>query len=108
MQKVKEYSYPILISWYGGTGRRKGLKIPRIFIHVGSIPTTSTIEVWLSLVEHLVWDQGVAGSNPVTSTGVKVETNVCPITKYYFVVPPTAKCFDLAVPRVLYYNMASG
>ena len=22
--------------------------------------------VWLSLVEHLVWDQGVAGSNPVT------------------------------------------
>ncbi len=24
--------------------------------------------VWLSLVEHLVWDQGVAGSNPVTPT----------------------------------------
>ena len=22
--------------------------------------------VWLELVEHLVWDQGVAGSNPVT------------------------------------------
>ena len=26
------------------------------------------IEVWLSLVERLVWDQEVAGSNPVTST----------------------------------------
>ena len=25
-------------------------------------------EVWLSLVEHLVWDQGVASSNLVTST----------------------------------------
>ena len=25
------------------------------------------IEVWLSLVERLVWDQEVAGSNPVTS-----------------------------------------
>ena len=24
-------------------------------------------EVWLSLVERLVWDQDVAGSNPVTS-----------------------------------------
>ena len=23
---------------------------------------------WLSLVEHLVWDQGVAGSNPVVPT----------------------------------------
>ncbi len=23
---------------------------------------------WLSLVEHLVWDQGVAGSNPVFPT----------------------------------------
>ena len=22
--------------------------------------------MWLSLVEYLVWDQGVAGSNPVT------------------------------------------
>ena len=25
--------------------------------------------VWRSLVAHLVWDQGVAGSNPVTPTG---------------------------------------
>ena len=24
--------------------------------------------MWLSLVEHLVWDQGVAGSNPVIPT----------------------------------------
>ena len=26
--------------------------------------------VWLSLVEHLVWDQGVAGSNPVTPSKI--------------------------------------
>ena len=25
---------------------------------------------WLSLVEHLIWDQGVAGSNPVARTRV--------------------------------------
>ena len=30
-----------------------------IFINIGK---------WLSLVEHLVWDQGVAGSNPVFPT----------------------------------------
>ena len=34
------------------------------------VPTTTEhfIEVWLSSVERLVWDQNVAGSNPVTST----------------------------------------
>ncbi len=29
------------------------------------------IGTWLSLVEHLVWDQGVAGSNPVVPTTKK-------------------------------------
>jgi hypothetical protein len=29
------------------------------------------IGMWLSLVEHLVWDQGVAGSNPVIPTTQK-------------------------------------
>ena len=35
----------------------------------GSSPAGSTnFEVWLSLVEHLFWEQDVAGSSPVTST----------------------------------------
>ena len=29
---------------------------------------TGTVGVWLSLVEHLVRDEGVAGSNPATPT----------------------------------------
>ena len=29
------------------------------------IQSSCTIGMWLRLVEHLVWDQGVAGSNPV-------------------------------------------
>ncbi len=37
---------------------------PRIF----NIIYMLFIEVWLSLVERLVWDQDAAGSNPVTST----------------------------------------
>ena len=32
------------------------------------------VEVWLSLVEYFVRDEGVAGSNPVTSTIVSVHT----------------------------------
>jgi hypothetical protein len=36
----------------------------------GSIPFsgTSNFGVWRSLVAHLVWDQGVQGSNPCTPT----------------------------------------
>lgn len=32
------------------------------------------VEVWLSLVEYFVRDEGVAGSNPVTSTMSSVHT----------------------------------
>ncbi len=32
----------------------------------------SKYEVWLSLVERLVWDQEAAGSNPVTSIYMRV------------------------------------
>jgi hypothetical protein len=37
---------------------------------VGSTPARRAILIgkWLSLVEYLVWDQGVAGSNPVFPT----------------------------------------
>ena len=31
-------------------------------------PATSYVGVWRSLVAHLVWDQGVQGSNPCTPT----------------------------------------
>ncbi len=31
-------------------------------------PAASDVGVWLSLVEHLVRDEGVAGSNPATPT----------------------------------------
>ena len=33
------------------------------------------VEVWLSLVEYFVRDEGVAGSNPVTSTKYKTLEN---------------------------------
>ena len=37
---------------------------------VGSTPATSIFGVWRSLVAHLVWDQGVQGSNPCTPTSL--------------------------------------
>ena len=38
---------------------------------VGSTPTPATnFGVWRSLVAHLVWDQGVQGSNPCTPTKI--------------------------------------
>ena len=33
-------------------------------------------EKWLNLVEHLVWDQGVAGSNPVFSTILIIKLDI--------------------------------
>ena len=57
--------------WRGGEiGRRKGLKIPRavMFVSVQVRPSLPFIGKWLNLAEHLVWDQGVAGSNPVFPT----------------------------------------
>ena len=43
----------------------------------GSTPLGRAIKngKWLSLVEHLVWDQGVAGSNPVFPTIKKEKEN---------------------------------
>src|SRR5471030_2580328 len=37
----------------------------------GRSATLFTVGEWLSLVEHLVRDQGVAGSNPVSPTNLK-------------------------------------
>ena len=37
--------------------------------HLGSLPTFTTDDgAWLSPVEHLLWEQGVAGSNPAAPT----------------------------------------
>ena len=33
--------------------------------------------VWRSLVAHLVWDQGAAGSNPVTPTTTSKQSSLC-------------------------------
>ena len=52
-----------LICWCGGTGRRKGLKIPRWRHHTGSIPVTSTMRHQLSRLEHLPFKQGVPSSS---------------------------------------------
>ncbi len=41
-------------------------------IEVNGLLISISIEVWLSLVERLVWDQDVAGSNPVASTSIGV------------------------------------
>ena len=35
---------------------------------LGSNPSLATNGMWLSLVEHLLWEQGVAGSNPAIPT----------------------------------------
>ena len=37
-----------------------------LILLIYSLRLKPIVGVWLSLVEHLVWDQGVAGSNPVT------------------------------------------
>ena len=41
--------------------------IGRLRIRPG-IPNRSAVGEWRRLVAHLVWDQGVAGSNPVSPT----------------------------------------
>ena len=43
--------------------------------NVGSIPASRTNQfgVWRSPVAHLVWDQGVQGSNPCTPTNSVVK-----------------------------------
>ena len=41
---------------------------------------------WLNLVEHLVWDQGVAGSNPVFPTILIIKRNYS-IVILFFVQP---------------------
>ena len=39
-----------------------------LFFHMGYVIISLYSGKWLNLVEHLVWDQGVAGSNPVFPT----------------------------------------
>ena len=56
------------------------LKTVEVKASVGSNPTASAITsyklnshgMWRSLVAHLFWEQGVAGSNPVIPTLVKL------------------------------------
>lgn len=43
------------------------LEIKREFIQ-GELSNRKLYGVWLSLVEHSVWDRGVVGSNPTTPT----------------------------------------
>ena len=47
-----------------------------------SLRAHHNIGKWLNLVEHLVWDQGVAGSNPVSPT--IMFNNPCRV--FYFVI----------------------
>ena len=42
----------------------------------------SVVEVWLSLVEYFVRDEGVAGSNPVTSTKTDRLSTVLSVYKF--------------------------
>src|SRR6266436_5263258 len=41
-------------------------------------PPAKDVGVWLSLVEHLVRDEGVAGSNPATPTSFRVLRRATP------------------------------
>ena len=55
---------------------------------------------WLSLVEHLAWDQGVAGSNPAAPT--TLYTTLLPPVKEFFYkkksVLPLAKMIQKVYP----------
>ena len=45
----------------------------------------SVVEVWLSLVEYFVRDEGVAGSNPVTSTKTDRLSTVLSVYKFVYI-----------------------
>ena len=42
----------------------------RVIVTCSKIKRPSTVGEWLSLVEHLVRDQGVGGSNPLSPTNL--------------------------------------
>jgi hypothetical protein len=46
------------------------------------VAARGTVGEWLSLVEHLVRDQGVGGSNPLSPTNCF--SNTCQISRVYF------------------------
>ncbi len=46
----------------------------------GVLPRPRTVGEWLSLVEHLVRDQGVGGSNPLSPTNLNVIRSVASVS----------------------------
>src|SRR6266481_2070287 len=73
-----------LLCWLGATRLCPGLGFWRCLqrLQPGSgraiRPPAKDVGVWLSLVEHLVRDEGVAGSNPATPTNFRVLRRATP------------------------------
>ena len=67
---------------------------------------------WLNLVEHLVWDQGVAGSNPVFPTIIRIKTTLCSffysslvLFVFYFFVEQLPEILKNTPYVLLFYNI---
>ena len=63
-------------------GKQEGRRVANVIIRVQSIEAhaghmaPSNVGEWLSLVEHLVRDQGVGGSNPLSPTNPKEDNSL--------------------------------
>lgn len=63
-----EVMYGIFYADGGSSSRHSGFAMTGRLRIWPCFPNRSAVGEWRRLVAHLVWDQGVAGSNPVSPT----------------------------------------
>ena len=61
-------SNPILVTIYRGVVKRLSRQAHNLEVTSSNLVSATIIGMWLNLVEHLLWEQVVAGSNPVIPT----------------------------------------